>query len=655
MVRLLFFSFFFFTLFTFPPLLSVPFSDCHHKTIERYRGILSQFQEIHGRKRPVELRKLQNSFINFIKQATRFYRSLIQRLISHFGLAELEWVIRKFNLSLDFPATGPPSYEAEIKRLVISSCHRTLVFLGDLSRYREASQNPKNWGPATGYYTLAKKLVPTLGSPHNQLAVIALNEGSNLSATYHLYRALSVAEPFPEAGDNLAVGFRKVLKAHKAGNLTASLSRKEEQVIHELVALFVRLHAKCFAGKEFSDYEAMESEMLTQLALDLKERTMSNGMLTKFVLTNIAAQFYAANRSPKVNFSRSHSYFLRLNVATFTTLHQVFQPELERLFDDKSENEIEPISAVGRRMLPALRLYSTWLRINHPTLTGQLADTSLSVLIRQLWQTYANTLSLLGATFPIDRLPKLSYLLEEDDDTIGYLPFSQANGSTAYNWGDESKEKAHPNDEMLARILSLLEDGRLLCLEENIPITISNTTILYQEHGIPSSTPSTDMSSLYHSQAHPSTPTSPYDRIDTSVPAHLSNEFSRGMGIRKPSESVLAQGGDSIVGSVAGSETTMNKMVDLLVGPREVVQCEEEEEILFEGKRRGRKKGKMYSGNQDTEVGENSDLAAAGGVGTEGALANLAGPASSVEAYTARDLAALVQNFTTTHQSGGSA
>ena len=88
------------------------------------------------------------------------------------------------------------------------------------------------------------------------------------------------------------------------------------------------------------------------------------------------------------------------------------------------------------------------------------------MLIRQLWQTYANTLSLLGATFPIDRLPKLSYLLEEDDDTIGYLPFSQANGSTACNWDDESKEKAHPNDETLARILSLLEDGRLLCLEE---------------------------------------------------------------------------------------------------------------------------------------------------------------------------------------------
>ncbi|PWW80340.1 hypothetical protein C7212DRAFT_276141 [Tuber magnatum] len=588
----------------------------HHKIIDRYRVVLSQFQEIHGRKRPVELRKLQNSFINFIKQATRFYRSLIQRLISHFGLAELEWVIRKFNLSLDFPTTKPPIYEAEIKQLAISSCHRTLVFLGDLSRYREVSQNPKNWGPATGYYTLAKKLVPAFGSPHNQLAVIALNEGSNLSYTYHLYRALSVSEPFPEAGDNLGVGFRKVLKTFKVGNLTASFSRKEEQAIHELVALFVRLHAKCFTNTEFSDYEGLESEMLTQLALDLKERTMSNGMLTKFVLINIAAQSYATNISPKVNFSHSHPYFLRLNVATFTTLHQVFQPELERLFDDKPKNEIEPISAVGRRMLPALRLYSTWLRINHPTLTGQLADTSLSVLIRQLWQTYANTLSLLGATFPIDHLPKFSYLLEEDDDTIGFLPFSQANGSTTCNWGDESKEKSHPNDEMLARIRSLLEDGRSLCLDESTPISISNTTILYKEDGIPSSTPSTGTSSFYRSPAHPSTSTSLYDRIGTTVPVSVGNEFSRSMGIHKPSESVLAQGGDSIVGSVAGSETTMNKMVDLLVGPRDAIRCEEEE-ILFEGKRKGRKKGKLYLGNRDPGARERSNLA---GVLLEGSL-----------------------------------
>lgn len=183
-------------------------------------------------------------------------------------MLELDWVVRKFNLSsayydssfgpikkanvlvVDVLLNPPPDCDLDTKNIVIRSCHRTLVFLGDLSRYREASQSPKNWGPATGYYTLAKKLVPGSGSPHNQLAVIALNEGSNLSATYHLYRALSVAEPFPEAGDNLGLGFRKVLKAHKAGNLGVNLVRKEEQAVSELIALFVRLHARCFTGRE---------------------------------------------------------------------------------------------------------------------------------------------------------------------------------------------------------------------------------------------------------------------------------------------------------------------------------------------------------------------------------------------------------------------
>lgn len=133
---------------------------------------------------------------------------------------------------------------------------------------------------------------------------------------------------------------------------------------------------------------------------------------------------------------------------------------------DKPENDAQTVSAVGRRMLPGLRLYSTWLRINYQTLTDQLADTSMSVLIKQLWQTYANTLSFLAATFPVERLPHLEYLLGEDDDTIGFMPFDLVNGEKAFNWEDDSTEKAHPNDEMLARIRFLLEDGEHLCRKE---------------------------------------------------------------------------------------------------------------------------------------------------------------------------------------------
>ncbi|KAA8911092.1 hypothetical protein FN846DRAFT_897750 [Sphaerosporella brunnea] len=539
----------------------------HHRIIEVYRKNLTHFQEQYGRKRPVELRKLQDRFVGFIKQTTRFYRSFVQRLISHFQITELNWVVAKFHLSISKP-DSIIQYDSSTRQQVIRSCHRILVILGDLSRYREAPANPKNWGPATGYYSLAKKLIPSSGTPHNQLAVIAINEGSNLSSTYHLYRAMSVAEPFPQASENLEKGFRKALKAYKTQAPAQVFTRKEEHAVKELISLFVRLHAKCFTARDFSDYESLESEMLTQLAQDLKDRNLSNGILTKMVLINIAAQFIAAQKAFRANGGHSFMSFLRLNVATFTTLHQVFQPELERAVGERTSNDGENLSAIGRRMLPSLRLYSTWLQVNHPVLVNQQPATAISVLIKQLWQTYANTLSLLAATFSMENVPTLDYLLEEDDDTLGFLPFAQVNGATAVNWKDEESVRAHPNEEALARICFLLEDGKQLCLKEDVPITASSDgTITYKEDGILTSTPSIGMNSSLN--------------ITGSESAFISaKKISEG----SLAESVLGQGGASIVDSVTGSETmhALNRMVDSLVGPREE---DSDEEVVFKKRR----------------------------------------------------------------------
>ena len=40
--------------------------------------------------------------------------------------------------------------------------------------------------------------------------------------------------------------------------------------------------------------------MLTQLAQDLKDRNLTNGILTKMVLINIAAQHFAAKKSSRM-------------------------------------------------------------------------------------------------------------------------------------------------------------------------------------------------------------------------------------------------------------------------------------------------------------------------------------------------------------------
>jgi len=316
----------------------------------------------------------------------------------------------------------------------------------------------------------------------------------------------------------------------------------------------VRLHAKCFTGKDFSDYETLESDMLTRLAQDLKDRNLSNGILNKMVLINIAAQDYAAKRASQHATSRSYSSFLRLNIATFTTLHQVFQPELERCAGERLANDVENVSTVGRRMLPSLRLYSTWLRVHYRSLVDQPAGTAISVLVQQSWQTYSNTLSLLASTFDLDTIPVLDYLLEEDNDTVGFSPFAPVNGEISANWKDGQHGESghvHPNEEVLARIRLLLEDGRELCDTEDVPMTIINGTITCKEEGILTSTPSIGMNSGL-----------------TLTSAFLN---AKHLSARPVAESVLGQGGASIVDSMGGSETmnlAMNRMVDSLVGEK---------------------------------------------------------------------------------------
>lgn len=181
---------------------------------------------------------------------------------------------------------------------IFVSCHQTLVRLGDLSRWRETQSVTKdrNWGPAIGYYNLARLIHPTSGASHNQLAVIARVDGNHLSATYHLYRALAAEEPYSTARGNLEIELKKIEDAWDKGELiqTGPVNNSQEPG-KALVGWFMRLHARCYKGLDFPEHEELESEVLSQLAVDLKERSFES-TLSKFVMINIAAGYFAGIR-----------------------------------------------------------------------------------------------------------------------------------------------------------------------------------------------------------------------------------------------------------------------------------------------------------------------------------------------------------------------
>lgn len=123
-------------------------------------------------------------------------------------------------------------------------------------------------------------------------------------------------------------------------------------------------------------------------------------------------------------------------------------------------------------MLPALRQYSSWLLSNAEILVAQVGDNVLNVQIRELWKIYATTLTLLTSTFPVSELPQVEYLLEEDEDTVGFKPLDNEITKRRFydeinmtvqkpKYHDRGVQRHHPTVEMLGRIRDLLTDGMI--------------------------------------------------------------------------------------------------------------------------------------------------------------------------------------------------
>lgn len=268
----------------------------HTAIKDRHKKLITTSQ-IKEPKNIVAVRKLQKRYVDFIKTSQYFYKGYIQRLASRYpamkGLRRIAHRLQLETLSVEDLETTSPNLE----RRIDTSCHATLLRLGDLSRYRnEIRTKDRSWESALGYYSLAGNLCPDSGSSHNQMAVIALADQNHLEAVYHLYRALAIKEPYPLSQGNLEIEFKKITSAwEKSPTSTAKLGSEAT-----LVLLFVRLHARLYKGKPFAGHDELEMTVLSRLALLLKEPSFEI-TLEKFVIVNIAAEYFANERSRELS------------------------------------------------------------------------------------------------------------------------------------------------------------------------------------------------------------------------------------------------------------------------------------------------------------------------------------------------------------------
>jgi hypothetical protein len=259
---------------------------------------------------------------------------------------------------------------------------------------------------------------------------------------------------------------------------------------------------------------------------------------------------------------------LRLNVKTFFTLLQILQPELERLSEgddvthssDRTPQLSDKITAVARRVLPALRLYSAWFSNTYRVLCANVADTLTAVEVQELWKAYAGALTLLASSFPAKGLPNDRYMLEEDTDTIGFQPLVSEENRLWYDgtalkkkWTDP--ERSHPNVEMLMRVRDLLLDGLHLVQAEDAPLDLVALRFVYREEGLPSELLASPDNRPGASPIMPPEPLNlPISSEEKRLPEDQTSQT------QAPSESAS---------TVQARDSAMKSMVDDLVGPED--------------------------------------------------------------------------------------
>lgn len=226
---------------------------CFYRQIEEYRRDLSKFAKStieNNRQDRDSLRQVESQFQMFLGKADYFYVLLMH---------ELEEMLQK---DCDNEAS------LNIRKKSIYSC---LVYLGDIARYKETSNDPKNWDVAESYYEKASYLCPSHGNAQNQLALIASYREEDFIAVYRYFRCLILSSNLSQradvarAAENIGHIFRDNFNAFKALDLAAisrtsahdpvSDKRKKLSRAHTFIILFIRLHGVFFDGVRQSKQE----------------------------------------------------------------------------------------------------------------------------------------------------------------------------------------------------------------------------------------------------------------------------------------------------------------------------------------------------------------------------------------------------------------
>ncbi|KAG2642275.1 hypothetical protein PVAP13_2KG198100 [Panicum virgatum] len=186
----------------------------HYKRIEDFRRSISAAnlaasQSGKSNANPNRVKRIKSAFKSFLSEATGFYHDLMLKIKSNCGIP-LGYFPEGFENASNSVRNDKKT--AVLKKGLIS-CHRCLIYLGDLARYKslhgDGDSASREYAAASSYYMEAASIYPSSGNPHHQLAILASYSGNEVVAVYRYFRSLAADTPFTTARDNLIILFEK--------------------------------------------------------------------------------------------------------------------------------------------------------------------------------------------------------------------------------------------------------------------------------------------------------------------------------------------------------------------------------------------------------------------------------------------------------------
>eukprot|EP01035_Chromulina_nebulosa_P029542 gene29542-39162_t len=274
--------------------------NCFYKQIEDFRRSIRKNSSDLSNTQPSDPRiekqrfylvQLTTALISFLSDSTVFYQDMMLELESRVG---------------DLKRVGGMTVEVEF---IVKCVYRCLLYLGDLSRYRElySENSAKNFSEAEKYYERAALMFPNSGNAQNQLAVLATYSDAEFVAIYHYCRSILVQHPFTGGFENLmtmygknAVAFATLKKQKMLVDVGSSKrSDKEKRVdtvkLKAFLTKFIHLHGLLFDWATQMHRYHSQTDTSTPYGTAFSHLKASSAQPEGFGSTEINVEMYVAS------------------------------------------------------------------------------------------------------------------------------------------------------------------------------------------------------------------------------------------------------------------------------------------------------------------------------------------------------------------------